>query len=64
MLGMFRTSSWHVSKEIAQQQITLEKHIADSQEATLTFSNELAAHRYLVQESNSWAQRLTNLLSW
>lgn len=64
MLRMSRTSSWHISQEVAQQQITLEKHIADSQGAALTVSNELAAHRYLIQESNSWAQRLTNLLSW
>ena len=61
---MFRTSSWHVSQGVAQQQITLEKHIADSQEAALTISHELAAHSYMIQESNSWAQRLTNLLSW
>lgn len=64
MLRISRTSSWHISQGIVQQQITLEKHIADSQEAALTISNELAAHRYMIQESNSWAQRLTNLLSW
>ena len=58
------TSSWHVSQEVAQQQITLDKHIADSQEATLNISGDLAAQKYLIQENNSWAQRLTNLLNW
>ena len=58
------TSSWHVSENITRQQTTLRKHIADSQEATLSVSNELAAQKYLIQENSSWAQRLTNLLSW
>ena len=30
----------------------------------LHISSELAAQKCLIQESNSWAQRLTNLLSW
>lgn len=57
------TSSWHVSQEIAQQRTTLEKHIVDSQEAALNVASELAAQKYLMQESSSWAQRLAGLIS-
>lgn len=64
MLRTSRTSSWHVSQEIAQQRTTLEKHIVDSQEAALNVASELAAQKYLMQESSSWAQRLAGLISW
>ncbi len=58
-----RTSSWHVSQEIAEQQRTLDKHITDSQQTALNTSKELSAQTSLIQENSSWAQRLTNLLS-
>ena len=64
ILRILRTSSWHVSKEVAQQQNTLNRLVVDSQEAALNVSSELAAQRNLIQENGSWAQRLTNLLSW
>ena len=57
-----RTSSWHASREMVRQQNTLDKHIVDSQETTLNVSNQLAAQTHLIQENNSWAQRLTKML--
>ena len=59
----FRSSSWHVSQGIEQQQTTLLEHVANSQETALNISNELAAQRDLIQANSSWAQRLNNLLS-
>ena len=59
----FRSSSWHVSQGIEEQQKTLLEHIANSQETALNMSNELSTQKNLTQENNSWAQRLTNLLS-
>ena len=58
-----RTSSWFVSQGIERQQISLEKHIADSQETALNVANELTAQKRLIRENSSWAERLTNLLS-
>ena len=59
---VYRSSSWHISQGIERQQTLLE-HIANSQETVLNISNELVAQRNMIQESSSWAQRLTNLLS-
>ena len=58
-----RSSSWQVSQGLERQQINLLEHIAHSQETALNMSNDLAAQRNLIQENNSWAKRLFNLLS-
>lgn len=58
-----RTSSWLVSREVARQQDTLEKHIANSNERVSDLSGELTAQQSLIQQNTSWAQRLVDLLS-
>ena len=47
---------------MARQQNILDKFIVDSQETTQNVSNKLAAQTCLIQENNSWAQRLTKMI--